>query len=121
MSALEQTFSLIIFRALQARQTFLNTSPTEHHFFPDLPLQAEAMHSHHRAGDENNLIKKLIFFLKNNMSPHSIPFLSMTWVYLCIKLPCKHNSVVLKLGGWSWWGLHTHTHRVPAQSSLYFL
>lgn len=65
MSALEQTFSLIIFRALQARQTFLNTSPTtstEHRFFSDLPLQAEAMHSHHRAGDEYNLIKKMTFF-----------------------------------------------------------
>lgn len=38
----------------------------------------------------------------------------MTWVYLCIKLPCKHNSDMFKMGlGWSLGGLHTvfqHSH-----------
>lgn len=70
------------------------------------------MHSYHKVRDENNLIKTLTFRrITFHPLAHSILFLSMTWVYLYIKLPCKHNSVTLGLGGWGWWGLHTEFKR----------
>ena len=31
------------------------------HYFFDLPLQAKVLHSHHKGGDENNLIKNTDF------------------------------------------------------------
>lgn len=64
-SPFKLTFSLIIVCTLQARQKFLNSSPTtstlfnstlQAPFLPDLPLQAKAMHAYHKRGDENSLI-----------------------------------------------------------------
>lgn len=81
------------------------------------------MHPHRKGGDENNPIKNTQTCRRITRRPLacSVPFspFPWLWVYLYIKLPCKHEASCSKWEGeWSMWGV---PHRVPGQSSLYFL